>query len=449
MKTVRLALLAASAALWMTSAPAGASSGASRAVSWSPLLQEALEAYLDESYEQSIQLFQRVLQRDRRNETALQGLKSAQRKRKLVIENARRREAPALKSARWLLDREDWVEAADRLRGVLRRVPHHPEALSLSRKLSARVAKQQTRAKPKTSEWFYLQGVSDYLKGNWLPAAEVWEQVYAFDPDRVALAAYAVQARRNQVEQDRDERMNALSGEAWASLRNGEYETAVSAWEKLLALDPGNAVAREGIAQAREAARESRSRRRDEEAKALTRQAMDAYIEKEYRKSMKLWEMVLEIDPENTLARDYRSRIRLRDRRADAYVYAPSGDGAVVLAPESYLTNPYSGASDESRYEKAMRFAREERYTEAIEYLERHVESNPSDGRAAAALEDIRKKRIHIAEGFYNRGLESYAQGDAPGAIRLWQDTLKVNPDYQKARQALIKALAENRKRAS
>src|SRR5690349_9745109 len=92
-----------------------------RAVSSSPvdLLQEGLEAFLDERYDDAIKSFQSVLEYDKKNEAALRGIKSAQQKKEEQIARRRALEKPALEAARQAMDHEDWAEAVDKLDAIL------------------------------------------------------------------------------------------------------------------------------------------------------------------------------------------------------------------------------------------------------------------------------------------------------------------------------------------
>jgi tetratricopeptide (TPR) repeat protein len=402
------------------------------------LVQRALEAYLDQHYEDSIDLFQKALDVDKKNEAARQGLKSALRKQKELIEKQQEMERPAFHFAELYMGRGEWVEAMDRLKGILRRQPDHPKATMLAKKIRKKVENQFDKAVPSSNEWFYLKGVMAYLNGDWFQAAQLWEQVYAFNPDQVSLVGHISRAKQNLDDKQRLERIALCQNIAWDNLQKGEYEEAIKAWRELLTIDANNSVAREGIQQAQEAAAKDLVRKRQEEVQKMSQQAMDAYIEREYKKSLDLWAKVLDYDPDNTLAKDYVKRIQNRGQAA-SYSYAPSVGGG-----SSYFANSSSyGAADTSGYQKAMGLAKEEKYAEAVEYLERYVQKYPNEYRAQSALDEIKRKQKDLADKYYKDGLASYSQGVSADAIKQWQAALRIDPDYQRARQALIKAMAE------
>ena len=94
-----------------------------------------------------------------------------------------------------------------------------------------------------------------------------------------------------------------------------------------------------------------------------------------------------------------------------------------------------------------MGFLADNRLPEAIEYLERYSAKYPNDQKAAAALKDSKAKQKELSDKAYQVGLMTYSQGDIQGAIAQWQAALRADPDYQRARQAIIKAMAEQKKR--
>ncbi len=387
------------------------------------LLQQGLEAMFDERYDDAIKAFDAALEYDKNNEAAQRGLKGAQRKRQEAIDRRRAGEKPALDAARKAMGNGDWPEAVDCLNGILNRQSDHPEALALLDKIRVRMMKQMDKAKPQSSDWYYAQGVLAYIDRDWLKAVDSWDQVAAFNPDQVGLLSKISQAKERLKVQEKENRILLLQSVAFDNLKKGNYAEAIKNWQQLLALDPGNDQAKEGVAQAQKALDEQRRRNQKEEVQNLTEKAMDAYIDRDHKTSLQLWNKVLELDPENTLARDYIRRIR--------------GSGAEASG----------GAPAQSGYDKAMGFLAENRLPEAIECLERYASKYPNDQKAAAALKDSKAKQKELSDKAYQVGLMTYSQGDIQGAIAQWQAALRADPDYQRARQAIIKAMAEQKKR--
>jgi tetratricopeptide (TPR) repeat protein len=417
MRTTTLFLLAS-----LTLLPARARAAAASPVD---LLQDGLEAMMDDRYEDAVRSFQSALQYDKNNQAAQRGLKGAQQKLQEQIEKRRAGERPALDAAKKAMGREDWPEAVDRLDAVLERQPDHPEALALRQKIRARMSKQFEKAKNQSSDWYYAQGVLSYIDKDWLKAVDSWDQVVSFDPDRVGLVSKIEQAKRKLAAREREDKTALYQSVAFDSLKKGDYPEAIKNWQQLLELDPDNAQAKEGVAEAQKAWGEQKKRNQQEEIQKLSEQAMDAYIERNFKASRGLWNQILQMDPENTLAQDYLRRMQGQGGYAGASGAAPQQSG----------------------YDKALSFLSDGRYPEGIEYLERYVAKYPADKKAQASLDDAKAKQKGLADKAYQDGLMTYSQGDVQGSISHWQDALRTDPDYQRARQAIIKAMAEQRKK--
>ena len=69
--------------------------------------------------------------------------------------------------------------------------------------------------------------------------------------------------------------------------------------------------------------------------------------------------------------------------------------------------------------------------------------ARPDDAKAQQALEDSRAKQREAAESAYREGLTHWAQGDLARAKELWEKTLRIDPNYVKAKQALVKTKQE------
>jgi tetratricopeptide (TPR) repeat protein len=387
------------------------------------LLQQGLESMFEERYDDAIRSFESVLQYDANNEAAQLGLKGAREKREQAIVERRSEEKPALEAARKAMSMRDWPEAVDRLSGVIARQADHPAALSLMRDIRARMEKQREKSKPQSGDWYYAMGVLSYMDGDWLKAVDSWDQVVAFNPDQIGLLSKIDQAKERLKDKEKSDRIFFLQSEGFDSLKKGDYEQAIASWNQLLALDPGNDQALGGVAEAQKAWAEQKQRDQKEQVQKLTEKAMDAYIEKDRAGSVVLWRQVLELDPDNTLARDYLRRMGVGAQDSGTVAAASSG------------------------YDKALRFLADGRYPEAVEYLERYIAKYPNDQRARTAMADVAARQKNMADKFFQDGLKTYSQGDIQAAIAHWQDALRTDPDYQRARQAIIKAMAEQKKR--
>jgi tetratricopeptide (TPR) repeat protein len=385
---------------------------------------------MDERFPEAEKAFEKALQLDPANAAAKQGLKRSQEKIHEQVDRRRAQEKPALEAAKSAIKHESWPDALDALSAVLDRQPDHPEARRIQSQLRTRLTKSFEKAKMESSDWYYYQGVLAYMDRDWLKVVNAWDQVVAFNPDKVGLVSQLERAKVLLRKKEQADRLLLLQSIAWESLKKGDYASAVQNWEQLLAVDPDNEQAKLGVAEARKAWEEQKVRQQEEAVQRLSEKAMDAYVERDLKASGALWREVLALDPENTLAQDYLRRLRM--------------DGAMSAVPS--VSAP--AVSSSSGLQKAKDYVEEGRYPDAIESLERMSAKAPGDAGLSRFLEETRAKQKSLAEAAYQDGLMSYSEGRIQEAIQRWQDALRVDSNFQRARQAIIKAMAEQRRQA-
>jgi tetratricopeptide (TPR) repeat protein len=402
-------------------------------------LEKALEAYFNHEYEESIDLFNKILVTDPKHDTAREGLKNALRARDDSIAKEERLDRPLIKSAKELLKRGDPLEAYERIRLVLTHAPEHPEALKIEKKIRAQAQKAHSKARYKSGDWFFSKGLLAYLDKDWLAAAVAWEQVTAFNPERVSLAAYIDRAKKNLEEQQQQDRLKLYQTVAWDNFKKGDYEAAATSWQELLNVDPGNLEAVEGIKQAEAGMRRAQARRTARQIEALSERAVEAFSDGDYELSLKLWREVQALNPSSRVAADYVRRVKEK-------IGPKKPPKGAAVEPEIALPPPNPDAEGVA---KASAMLAEDRYADAAEYLETYLRDEPGDVNARGLLDSVRQKQARIAEDYYQKGLIAYSQGSRDEAVAEWQSALRVNPDFQKARISLIKAMSESRRGAN
>ncbi len=399
------------------------------AASTSPveLMQEALEAYFDERYEDSAKLFEKIIALDPKNSSARNGMKNARHKHQLVLQKQRDQERRNLFAVEDYMKSGNFVDAYERLRDVLSRLPNHPDALDLKAKLRAKAEKTAAKANPESSDWHYAQGILAYMDEDWFRAVDNWRRILDFNPDRLDLVSRIAKAKRNLSEQHRQERIRVLTESAKTAYKEGRYDEAKKAWDDLLEVDSRNEAAKEGAQKTVRAAEEEVQAKRQEEIQNLQVQAIEAYSNGRFKESVQLWDQVLRLDPKNTLANDYMERVRSGGRSLGP---PPTSPGA-PRAPDDFV--------------RAVGFVNENRAVEAIEALERYLARHPGDSKAEALLNETRSRQKEQADLLYKAGLTAYAQGRKNQAVQKWQEALRVNPDFARAKQALVKTMQEVR----
>jgi tetratricopeptide (TPR) repeat protein len=388
------------------------------------MLQSALDAYFSGRYEESVHFFEQILKVDPKNVRAKEGIKNAKRKRKEQIRQDREQERKAIFVAQDYLSKGKYVEAYDRGREILTRSPNLPDAVKIMKKARAKEEKIIRKANPDSSAFHEAQGDLAYMDGDWFKAVDSWGKVLVFNKDRADLMQRLDLAKKKLEEEQRAERIHVMLDLARAHMQRGFYPDAVTVLSDLLRLDPTNAEARLMLNEARRSATLAHQVQTDGRVQEINQKAMDAFSLGHRKKALSLFNEALKLDPENRLARDYKNRILGLD---------PSLLDAQTLAPKDPGKN----------YADAKKFIQENRFVEAIEVLERALKLNPNDLKADQLLADVRGRQRELREQSYRDALIAYSRGDRAGAIRKLEEARQIDPDFVKAKQALLKIMQE------
>lgn len=390
------------------------------------MLQSALDAYFNGHYDESAHFFKQILLVDPTNEKAKQGLKNSQRKLAEQIRRDREQERKALYVAQDYLSRGKMVEAYDRGREILARAPHLPEGQKLLVNVREKVEKNLRKAKPESSAFYEAQGDLAYMDGDWFKAADSWEKVLVFNRDRADLLQKVADVKKKLAERQREERIQVTLDLARSNAEQGLYKEAVSVLNEVLKLDPTNAEARIMLNDARRSAAQAYQSKMEGQVQEINQQAMDAFSAGRRKEALSLFNKTLEIDPGNRLAEDYRDRILGLDP---------------LLANVDGLGKLGRG----SDYDRAAKLLQAENFVEAIEILERYLTKSPNDLKAQQLLDETRLTQREQTEKTYRDGLTAYSRGDRAEAIRKLQDCRRLDPDFNRAKQALVKIMQEGK----
>ncbi|MBD3392745.1 MAG: tetratricopeptide repeat protein [Chitinivibrionales bacterium] len=259
----------------------------------------------------------------------------------------------AYDSAVALFEREAWTEAAHLLDAVLRLDPSHAPAREYLEKSQTHLASAKTRERIAGLE---SQARTAEQEGRWHEAAASWQDVLALDSsyttarDRLAFCRDKARARKtdlaiqdmfrqsvalyqqgkvrkartlwdgilakdpgNQMVRQMMERIQAETNaqmsraEKYASRK--DWSAAVTAYQRVLKLDPGNAAAGKGLASARAAAQNDAARKEravdPDKVTVLFNRGLDLYMQKKLDAALVEWNKVLELDPDNQRAKTY------------------------------------------------------------------------------------------------------------------------------------------------
>ncbi|MBL0057639.1 MAG: tetratricopeptide repeat protein [Elusimicrobia bacterium] len=390
------------------------------------MLQGALDAYFDNRFEDSVQLFQKILEVDPKNDAARKGLKNAQRKRDEQVRRERDQERKALYAAQEFVAHGKLVEGYDRVGDVLARSPNLPDAVELLKKIRVKADGALRKAKPGSSAFFEAEGVLAYMDEDWFKTVDSWEKVLVFNKDRLDLSQKIASAKKRLAEQQRQERIRVHLDLGQGLIQQGLFPDAIRALDEVLRMDPTNAEARTALYEARRLGAQAHKEEVAGHVQELNRKAMDAFTSGRRKEALAIFEKVLSLDPGNLLATDYKNRILGLDLAIDAPGPRAGGNGNVLGRAEEFFQN--------------------NRFQDGIEALERHLAQNPNDAKAQQLLDDGRNRQRQATDQAYREALTAYSRGDREGAMRKLQDCLRMNPDFTRAKQALVKIMQEGNK---
>ena len=388
------------------------------------LLQNAVDAYFEERYDESIRLYKAILQIDPLNAAAGKGLRTAVKLQDRKIKKLRETERPNFDAVTAYVAQDRLVEASDRVRDIATRLPLHSDVKKLNADILARAEKAVSKTRTESSDRYYAEGVVAYLKEDWFKAVASWEQVFKFNPSRLDVKAKMERARKNLQEQERLDRFLILLDVGREMTRQKLYLEAIRACTEAISLDQKNPEARACLDKARRGNIEEMARMRSEEVQRMLERAMGHFTTGQRAQATRGFQAVLDKDPLNRVAADYLNRIYGRD-------------------PGFQISdNPLSDGGA-GNYRRGQQYLGEGRFDEANEAFERYLAARPDDAKAQQALEDSRAQQREAAESAYREGLTHWAQGDLTRAKELWEKTLRIDPNYVKAKQALVKTKQE------
>jgi tetratricopeptide (TPR) repeat protein len=272
-------------------------------------LTDGNAALKSDQWSTAVSRFSEALMWDPQNKKASASLKLAQQKKNLADAEDH------FEQGRALANDQQWLEAAFQFQQALKLNPNHAEAARSLKNARRRIEESRAHAENKnaTAEDAYNQGVLFYLDGRYDDALKEWNRVKKADPSRPHLAEYIEKAKNKKLEQEvsalktqahpSDQDLVALNHQAYTFYSVGETRQAIKIWEKVLESNPNNADARLALNHAREKEQLIHNGSTDGEksdVRDLNFQAMNAYSEGNLELAATLWRKALALDPTNT-----------------------------------------------------------------------------------------------------------------------------------------------------
>lgn len=165
------------------------------------------------------------------------------------------------------------------------------------------------------------QGKIYYNEGNIAQAKAAFETVLSLDPDNTEAQDYL-----NRVEVRRTQLINSYSADAQQASQAKNHARAIQLWQAVLALDPGNTAARQGIAAAQQAitagkpaekppakpAEPAKPRMSEAQIEGLYRHGVTLFTSERYDEALNVFKQVLALNPNHVGAKEYKRRTEAR-----------------------------------------------------------------------------------------------------------------------------------------
>jgi tetratricopeptide (TPR) repeat protein len=175
-------------------------------------------------------------------------------------------------------------------------------------------------------DYHYARAYKFYSANKISDAVQEWEKVYAINPDYAEVKQYLDTYRGAKMDVETKRKLAAqitdLFNKGLDAFMKGDYESAVSLFEKVLELDPNNVQAKQSLQDSRikleqqrlekESKKKSVSseedmskltkQQKDELIKSLYNKGLTAYAVGDFNEAIRLWQEILKYEPTNKLA---------------------------------------------------------------------------------------------------------------------------------------------------
>jgi len=240
----------------------------------------ARQAEQENSYIWALKLYSEILDLDEKHPEALSAL---QRLRPKVNRYVSRQLDYGLKALR----SQQYEKARKYFENVLRIIPDHPVA-----KNSLRRIKERQKAEV---ERLYKVGLEYFNRGEWEKAIENFKKALVISPNEEGIRAKMEEALAQWD-------IKKLLGKGIRHFQRKEYKKAMGYFQQVLNIQPMHTLATEYLERTQMALRE--------QVKHYLRLGVRHYSEEEYYSALDMFNKVLELDPSNKSAQEYKSRIQ-------------------------------------------------------------------------------------------------------------------------------------------
>lgn len=322
------------------------------------------------------------------------------------------------------------------LKMVLKVWPEHEIAASYLAKVEA--------FKRETAEDLYYSGLGYYKQGNFATAIEKLKKALELDPSRKDASRYLELALAEQAKRERQ--IAQLFQRAKNQEKRSRFIEASNTYRQILAIDVQNDEARFALRRLEP----SLKRQLEQELQ----QAQRHFANNEFDKARKIFQVLLNYENTSRTANIYLTRIERAEKMRIEKLYQEGlaafdqkkWDVAIALFDSVLSLESNFDAAQNKRLEAlaqssidellgtAERYFQEGNYLKAIDYFRQVLARVPENPYIAARVQECMEALDATITHFFETGLNRFAHQDYLGAMRAFEEVLKINPEHGAAR---------------
>lgn len=253
----------------------------------------------------------------------------------------------------------------------------------------------------------YQRAVSNFNNKNYDVAKDVFTEILSMDPNQKRARIYLEERIPYKLKEQRKSQIAMLYKRANDAFYKKDYPRAEVLYREILSLDPDQKGAKEYVeVKIPQAVNKAR-------IDSLYALAERYFNEKNYKKSLELYNEILSLDPNQKKARLY-AQEKIPKAMKEAKIAALYNEALSLYQNENY-----------EKSAKVFRkiVALDHKQYKANEYLKRKIPHQ------------IKMKRKAQIDSLYDEGIALYKSGDYKAATRAFQKILVIDPNQRRARE--------------
>lgn len=416
-------------------------------------IQKGIENYNNNNYEESKKMLQKALSIDEGNQEVKKYLTLIENHYKQIREQQIIKAEAEMhyKSGISLYNQKQYLESKNEFESTLALIPGHSGAKEYLKRIEIaliRLEKLKKEQLQRKITELLNQGLLHYHNQEYQAAVDKLDECLRLDPENQYAKEYIGMAKMALLEKGEEEVSEDSSYyEIIQKLRRiaqkhyilQEYDQSMKYWEKIVTLFPANKEAREEMTLLA-------TKIDPQFANRFIAQHMNTgklfYQNKEYKRALKEFEMIVKISPDYPQLQDYLKKTKSKLEKPPT-----------VRIPNSVL---------KEYYETGLRYYSQGKLNDALNYWNKVLKDNSSENpyrvkaivnidkikrkmksgdsdRRTAEKKALPKKDQAAIKSHYLKGVAFYVNGEYEKALKEWELVLELDPEHVNARNNIGK----------